>query len=567
MLDLKQVTYRYPGQPEPILDRLDLQLEDARALLVTGHSGVGKSSLLRTFNGLVPHFHGGTLSGRLRVAGRDPVALGPRGMSRHVGFVGQDPESHFVCRRVEDELAFGLENHAVTPREMGLRIERVLERLAIAHLRHREVATLSGGERQRVAIASVLTLAPPLLVLDEPTSQLDPLAVQQVLDDLSTLRRQGTSLVISEHRLQRLLPWADQLLLLTADRPPRMGDGATLLADSPLAPPLLQLSRLLTEGPSDGSATLPPLPLDLEAARRHVAVQRLRQRLRRVPATVAATTHTAPPRTAPAAIVVEGLSVSYGDRQALQGVDLELPRGSLTALIGCNGAGKSTLLESLVGLVTAQHGRIHLATAEGELDPQRQALRQITRQVAFVPQNPARLMFHHSVAAEMAFSLAGHQLDASEGPRHLRRFGLEGLDNAYPRDLSSGERQRLAVALMTVQAPSILLLDEPTRGLDELSKQLLVACLENLRGEGVTIVMATHDVELVAACADRAVLLEAGRVVAHGATGTVLQASPPWRPQMLELLEDPRFLTVAQIRDALASQDTSAPDCPSELPA
>lgn len=547
MLDLQRVTYRYPGQAEPILEDLDLRLSDGEVLLVTGTSGVGKSSLLRTFNGLVPHFHGGTLSGRLRVAGVDPVALGPRGMSRHVGFVGQDPESHFVTRRVEDELAFAMENHAIAPPEMRRRIDQVLERLGLEPLRHRDIATLSGGERQRVAIASVLTLAPPLLVLDEPTSQLDPITARQVLDDLSTLQRQGSTLVLSEHRLQRALPLSDRLLLLQSGRRPRLGHGAEVLEESPLAPPLWQLSRLLARGHLGGLPGDAAIAPDLDGARHHPAIRQLRERLQRLPEETGSSEE-------PPAIVVEGLSVAYGRRQALREVSLSLPRASTTALIGRNGAGKSTLLECLVGLVKARRGHIRLITAEGELDPQGETLRRITRHVAFVPQNPARLLFHDSVAAEMSFSLDGHGRPSSEGPRQLRRYGLQGLESTYPRDLSSGERQRLAVALMTVQAPSVLLLDEPTRGLDELSKERLIHHLGNLRAAGVTVVLATHDVELVAACADVTVMLEEGRVVAQGPTGEVLHAWPPWRPQLLDLLGNPRFLTLAQIRHALEPQ-------------
>ena len=245
MIVFEGVSYRYPGQDEGVLQNLHLEIGAGEIFLVAGPSGSGKSSLLRCLNGLVPHFHGGSVRGTVRVAGRDPLILGPRGMSDEVAFVGQDPESHFVTRVVEDELAFGMENHAVSPAQMVQRIDEVLTRLEIEGLRHRDIETLSGGERQRVAIASVLTLRPSVLVLDEPTSQLDPEAAEEVIRGLERLNREtGMTIVLSEHRLERVLGVVGRMVLL-GEGPPRIGSPQEILPGTSMAPPIVELTHAL----------------------------------------------------------------------------------------------------------------------------------------------------------------------------------------------------------------------------------------------------------------------------------------------------------------------------------
>ncbi len=261
MIEFDRVTYRYPGAQAPVLRELSLDVEEGEFLLVMGPSGAGKSTLLRCLNGLVPHFYGGTINGRVRVAGRDPVALGPRGMADAVGFVFQDPEAQFVVDKVEDELAFALENQRRWIRfVMRKRVEEALDQLGIAHLRQRSVNTLSGGERQRVAIAAVMTLQPRVLVLDEPTSQLDPQAAEEVLDALVKLNHDlGLTVVLSEHRLERVMQYVDRVLYLPGDgQPPILGDPRTVLGQVSLTPPLVTLAKALGWS---------PLPLTIKEGR------------------------------------------------------------------------------------------------------------------------------------------------------------------------------------------------------------------------------------------------------------------------------------------------------------
>jgi energy-coupling factor transport system ATP-binding protein len=256
VIDIAHLTYRYPAapgarSPEPVLDDLSLHVDEAAFVLVAGPSGAGKSTLLRCLNGLVPHFYGGEIGGQIRVAGQDPIALAPRGMSETVGFVFQDPESQAVVDVVEDELAFALENQGLPLSTMRTRIEEALDQLHIAPLRRRPLSTLSGGERQRVAIASVLTLHPRVLVLDEPTSQLDPQAAEEVLDALVKLNHDlGLTVILSEHRLERVVQYADQILYMPGPGgAPLFGEPRRVLSQIPLVPPLVALGRRLGWSP------------------------------------------------------------------------------------------------------------------------------------------------------------------------------------------------------------------------------------------------------------------------------------------------------------------------------
>ncbi len=499
MIELSGITYHYPNQKHPILHKLSLAISRGELLLVVGASGVGKSTLLRCLNGLVPHFHGGTIRGRVRVAGRDPIALGPRGMNDLVGFVFQDPEAQFVTERVEDELVFAMENHNFPQTTMRKRVEEVLDQLSIAHLRERRIESLSGGERQRVAIGSVLTLQPSVLILDEPTSQLDPQAAEEVLTTLQKLNEDlGLTIIISEHRLERVAQYADRVCYLPGPgQTPHVGEPGQVLAQAELAPPLIRLGQKL--------GWQPP-PLTIKQGRPFVAGLKSQLRdstrlLLRDDGPDSPSGQTAPPVTArrtginlgfpvkkqhagsaatPSAVIsVQKVWYSYDSHQeaeALRGVNIDIQPGELVALMGRNGSGKSTLLKSMVGLLHPQRGKIFIL----EQDSQKTPLLEITRQVGFVPQNPGRLLFHETVAEELAFTRQAHQLPPVEAEPLLKQLGLEGLAGAYPRDLSSGERQRAALAAILTAQPKVLLLDEPTRGLDYINKKQLTGILNDL---------------------------------------------------------------------------------------
>ncbi len=559
MIRFEDVSVTYAGAPEPTVAGVDFEVPEGELVLLVGPSGVGKSTVLGAVSGLVPHFTGGTLRGRVTVAGRDTRTHKPRELADVVGTVGQDPLAHFVTDTVEDELAYGMESLGLPADVMRRRVEETLDLLGLADLRDRPIATLSGGQRQRVAIGSVLTPHPKVLVLDEPTSALDPAAAEEVLAVLQRLVHDlGTTVLMAEHRLERVVQYADQVLLLPAPgAAPRLGAPADVMAVSPVCPPVVELGRL---------AGWSPLPLTVRDARRRATG--LRERLdghepAPAPAPLAPSSSPSPARpaprlrwrrrpapdtTGPAPIAeVRSLAVRRGTVRALRHVDLTVAPGETIALMGRNGAGKSTLLTSLVGLAEPAAGQVRVGGAL----PHRTPPRDLVRRVGLVPQEPRDLLYADTVAAECA--AADRDAQAAPGTcRALVTRLLPGVsDTAHPRDLSEGQRLALALAVVLTARPPLLLLDEPTRGLDYGAKTRLVAVLRELAAAGHALVLATHDVELAAEIAHRVVLLAEGEVIADGPTAEVVVSSPSYAPQVTKILAPQRWLTVAQVRRAL----------------
>ena len=549
LIQLSHVTYTYPDQPSPALADFSAMIQPGEFVLVVGPSGAGKSTFLRSLNGLVPHFYGGRWAGRASVFGRDPVALAPRGMADLVGFVFQDPESQFVVDTVEDELAFAMENFALAPATMRKRVEEVLDQMGIAHLRARRISTLSGGEKQRVALASVLALQPEVLVLDEPTSQLDPQAAEEVLVALRHLNEDlGLTIVLSEHRLERVVQYADRVLYLPALGAPPVSDiPRVVAAQLPLVPPLIELGRTLG---------WQPLPLTIKEGRifARTLASRLGTEERRRVGTQENTVAVRSTQAAPA-VSVRGVHFSYDGHRALRGVSLEVCAGEFLVLMGRNGSGKSTLLKQMVGLSKPNEGQV---TISG-LDTRKAELDAIIKTVGYVPQHPSALLFNDTLAAELAFTRRGHGMapDPAADRALLDRLGLGALADRNPRDLSGGEQQRAALASILAADPQIILLDEPTRGLDYAQKQNLAHLLLDLKRDGHTIIMATHDVELAAACADRAVLMAEGQIVVDGPARQVMSDSQVFSSQINKLFRDPRYLVVEDVVRALNEQANS----------
>ncbi|MFJ3819977.1 ABC transporter ATP-binding protein [Streptomyces nodosus] len=560
MIRFENVSVTYDGAGEPAVRDVDLEVPEGELVLLVGPSGVGKSSVLGAVSGLVPHFTGGTLRGRVTVAGRDTRTHKPRELADVVGTVGQDPLAHFVTDTVEDELAYGMESLGLAPEVMRRRVEETLDLLGLADLRDRPIAALSGGQRQRVAIGSVLTPHPKVLVLDEPTSALDPPAAEEVLAVLQRLVHDlGTTVLLAEHRLERVVHYADQIVLLPAPGArPVLGTPAEVMAVSPVCPPVVDLGRL---------AGWSPLPLTIRDARRRAGA--LRERLadadpvddrtpgpqapgpRPRPATARRFLRRRPVPDSPAPhppAAVTSLAVHRGQVEALRRVDLTVTAGETVALMGRNGAGKSTLLAALVGLVEPARGSVRVGGAV----PHRTAPRELVRRVGLVPQEPRDLLYADTVAAECAAA----DLDAGAAPGSCRALVSELLpgvaDETHPRDLSEGQRLALALAVVLTARPELLLLDEPTRGLDYAAKARLVTVLRGLAAEGHAIVLATHDVELAAELAHRVVILADGEVVADGPAADVVVASPSFAPQVTKVLAPQRWLTVAQVRKALS---------------
>lgn len=532
MITLEHVTYTYPDAPQPILRDLSLRLTDGEFALVVGVSGAGKSTLLRCLNGLVPHFYGGAISGAIRVNGLNPIEVGPRAMSATVGFVFQDPEAQFVVDTVEAELVFAMENHALPQSLMRKRVEEALDQLSIAHLRDRRINTLSGGEKQRVAIASALTLQPQVLVLDEPTSQLDPQAAEEVLTTLQKLNADlGLTIILSEHRLERVVQYADRMIYLPgAGQPLVSGAPQEVLRQMDSTPPLIALGKALQ---------WEPLPLTLKEARAHLAGLAL----------APAPPPPPPARPArPAEIRINDLWYAYNGHMALKGINLEIAQGEFVALMGRNGSGKTTLLKHLVGLLQPRRGHVYVRDQDTRQTP----LETLIGAVGYAPQDPNALLFADTVADEIAFTRRNHGLDPAEGMEELlSTLGIAQHAGRYPRDLSVGERQRVALAAILAARPSIIVLDEPTRGVDYAQKQALARYLQAERDRGHTVILSTHDVELAATCADRVVILGDGEVVVDGPTREVMTHSTVFCSQINKLLRDDRYLTVDDVLGSL----------------
>lgn len=544
MISFKQVSFTYPDAEHPTLKDVTLHIEQGQFVLVVGASGSGKSTLLRCINGLVPHFSGGALSGAIRVAGLDPVEAGPQKMSHKVGFVFQDPESQFVLERVEDEIAFALENAGIPPHEIDQRINAVLSLLALSHLRKRRLETLSGGERQKVAIAAALVLQPGILILDEPTSQLDAQSAREVIDAVIQLNREkGLTIILAEHRLERVLSAADQIIYITRlAGEVRCGSREKILPQMDIAPPIVHLGKRLG---------WKPLPVSVTQVAEYLTQSQL------TPKPPNRSIEQRQDSVGPPILRARGIQAGYNGKDVLHSTTLDLHSGEIACLLGRNGAGKTTLLKSLVGLLPLRSGEIFL---QGE-EITHQPVSQRCQRIGYLPQDPNMLLFAESVSEELKITLRNHGLLAqSDQPGMdervdslLGRLGLQETKHTYPRDLSVGERQRVALGAVTITHPGVLLLDEPTRGLDYYAKENLISLLRTWRDDGMAILVVTHDVEFVALLADRVLIMEDGIITQSGKPTQVLPKLGDFAPQLARLFPHAGILTVDNAIAALQS--------------
>ncbi len=542
-LVLQQVTVTLPGTERPVLRAVDLALDEGELALVVGRTGSGKSTLLGAMCARVPHFSGGTLHGRVLVNGRDTRDHRPRDLADIVGVVGQDPLAGFVTDTVEEELAYGMEQLGLPPATMRKRVEETLDLLGIAELRDAALRELSGGQQQRVAIGSVLTCHPRVILLDEPTSALDPTGAEEVLATITRLVHDlAVTVVVAEHRVERVLHYADTVIHVAGDGRVRSGVPTDIMIDSDVASPVVELGRY---------AGWSPLPLSVRDARR--AAGELRAQLHAVAGAGArAGRDDAVP--GPIALRARDVVVRHpGDVIAVAGVDLDLHTGQVAAMMGRNGSGKSSLLWAMQGSGTLTSGRCAVLVPPGAppVAPAELPAQERRTRIGLVPQSAADLLYLDSVAAEC--DQADRESSATPGTcaRLLGDLAPGIPAQQHPRDLSEGQKLALVLAVQLTADPPVLLLDEPTRGLDPAAKASLTAVLHDLRAQGRAVVVSTHDVEFVAECADRVIVLAAGEVVADGPTAEVIVASPAFAPQVAKVTAPGPWLTVAQVRSAL----------------
>ncbi len=544
-VSFRSVSFWFPDGRKA-LENVELDVPQGSNTVLVGSSGSGKSTLLRTVNGLVPHSTGGKFEGDVGIGPLSARRHRPRELAGVVGFVHQDPEAHFVFDDVQAEILFAMANLRVSPREARRRLQQVVERLGIEHLLDRDPSTLSGGEKQLCAIAAALAPQPAVLVADEPTAQLDPLGVETVFTGLEDLcREDGLTVLLAEHRLERAGRLADSVTVLEKGKIVASGrprevvpsyDGApdvTVLGIQmgwepvPLAPDEARsfVSRRVLDSPeSSSSASFRPGKRDAVTDLRKSSLSQAHES----PSGPRATAYGCPP--GEVLLACRGLSVSYGPISAIGDVDFQVAEGEVVALMGRNGSGKSTLLRALAGLIDADFVEFERKVS-----------------VAYVPQEPGTLLFADSVAAEVraTLELLGRAGSASidEVDRWLGALELTHLADRHPKSLSGGERQRLAVAAVGVGGSRVLLLDEPTRGIDPPSRRALRCFVEEHSASGGAVVIATHDCELAATLAHRVVLLESGKVIDDGPPRSVLPGSP-FEPQISKVL--PGCLTLEE---------------------
>lgn len=547
------VWFRYntaDSSPRPVLAGVSLELPEGSLTLVVGPTGSGKSTLLRAINGLVPRHSGGTLIGSITTAGHATRMTTPRELARLVGYCPQVPRSTFVADTVEAELAWSMEQLGVPRAEMRRRVEETLDLLRLHPLRDRHPGSLSSGEQQRVALGATLGTRPSVLVLDEPTSALDPLGAEEMIAALTRLVWDlGVTVVCAEHRIERIAQHADLVVELRPDGTARSGPPGEILRSGAIAPPLAQLAARLGWATTplavrDARALAAPLratladrpPADTSASERPVGLS---------------SASTGP---ADAAVSLRQVTVRYpGQRPealpALDRVDLDIPPGQIIALMGRNGSGKSTLLQAAAGAIEPTSGTARVAG----VDPLTIAPKQRIQTVGWVPAEPLHLLSETTVAAELAES--DRHIGAKVGATAALLDSLVTIADrsTHPRDLSAGQRLALALAVVLAPQPNVLLLDEPTEGLDQHACAALGEWLVAHRSEGTTIALATHDVEFVAAHADRVVVMAQGSIISDDSPTASFASSSVFTTQVGRVMHPFPIITIDQLAQCLPS--------------
>lgn len=524
MIEFSNVSLIYPNSINTVLEDLSFTVAEGEFVLVIGATGLGKSSLLRLINGLVPHHTGGILAGEVSVDGTSTRSVKPGALAHLVGIVGQNPLNGFVTDTVEEELAFGLEALNFPPDVMRKRVEEVLDLMSLAALRSRSITSLSGGEQQRVAIGSALVMHPKVLVLDEPTSALDPIAAEEVLSILQRLVHDlSLTVIVAEHRLERVIHFADRIIYIQANGETKIGTPQEILKDSEIAPPIVHLARALD---------LPEVALSVREMRR--ATQPFREKLLKIDVVTGSKFE----GTGKELVKIKKLSLSYENSEVLHDISLNIHEGEIVAIMGRNGAGKSSLLRSMVGIVTTYEGQIEI---DGRA-PNNLKAADRSRSIGFIPQEPSDLLYGQSVGQECTQADKDNRVLPGTTLELLQKLVPGISPSTHPRDLSEGQRLALALSVVLSAKPNLLVLDEPTRGLDYSAKASLI---NQLRGH--TVVLATHDVELVAEFATRVIFIAEGEIVADGSTIDVLLSSPAFAPQIAKVMSPSPWLTVNDV--------------------
>jgi energy-coupling factor transport system ATP-binding protein len=564
VIRVRDLWWRYELGQDWALKGIDLTVRRGEFLVIVGPSGAGKSTLCLTLCGMIPHFSRGYYKGEVMIIGRETRKMKLSEVTRKVGIVFQDPDTQFVTMSVEDEIAFPLENHGVPRQEMIERVRRTMEITRIIELKDKYPHELSGGQKQRVAIASILALEPEILILDEPTSDLDPVGKSEVFSMLAELKRAGRTIILVEHNTEEAAKYADRVVLLRDGKiimegPPRkvFEEVESIKSAGVYPPQVTELAYTL----STRYGVRGELPITLEECLEWLRELNARivtpNRLERSPTGVKGES----------IISLKDVSYSYPDgTAALRDVTLEFARGEFTAIIGQNGSGKTTLVKHIVGLLRPTVGEVRIfgkKTSE-------MSIKEIATKVGYVYQNPDHQLFCQTVYEECAYGLRNLGLSEPEIRRRvseiLGRVGLQGLEKVDTFLLGKGQRQRLAIASTLVMNPEVIIVDEPTTGQDMSQSTSIMELLASLHREGRTVLIVTHNMRLVAEYAERVVVMQAGRVVLDGDVRTVFSQveklrealiTPPQITQLGQLLSGDSVtpLTVEEMADMIRLGD------------
>jgi energy-coupling factor transport system ATP-binding protein len=507
-IQINNFSYTYAGNTEKSLEDVNLQIDKGDFLLILGNSGSGKSTLAKCIAGTAPNFYGGTVWGDILIKDRNIRHIDHRDLSKEITMVFQDPERQLIMDKVHREIAFGLENVAVSENKIKRRVWEALQFLNIQELAYRDTASLSGGQKQKVAIASALAYLPECIILDEPTSQLDPSAAEEIINIIKKINEElGITVIVIEQRIGKWFDFADKIAVLNHGKVAVYGTSKEIYSSdddyvNSFLPSYLKLSKQLK---------IKEMPENLKEARRkfislNYSLNKYREQVSSKKA---------------AKIEVRNLVCRYENTYAVKDLSFNVTDGDFMGLIGSNGAGKSTVLKTLAGLMKYS-GSIKLPI--GELNKLK--LREVSKYIAYVSQNPNDYISKDTVYEEVEFTLKNHGINEKEIIEDiLKDLDIYHLKDTNPRDISGGERQRVAIACMLVLRPQILLLDEPTRGLHYEAKIKLGRTLKKLNDSGTTIILVTHDMDFACEYCSRFLLMFDGEAAAEGTRSEVLSQS------------------------------------------
>ncbi|MHA1610776.1 MAG: ABC transporter ATP-binding protein [Promethearchaeota archaeon] len=568
MIKFTDFSFQYNNSPDSTLSHINLQVSTGEYILLMGSSGSGKSTLLRTINGLIPHFFGGNYSGSIIVDGKNPLHLSPNQMAKDIGYLFQNPDNQLLMEKVISELAFGLENLATPSEEIETRIQEIIHIFSLQELIFRNINELSGGQKQTIALSSLMAMQPKILLLDEPTSELDPLAARKLFANLSKLNStKKYIIIIIEHNISEIINDIDRIMYLDEGRiqfdgPPKNFYRKYENNPKILKPSLIDLSFQIQKIKND--VRLPDIPIPLNRSQfidyhskflTQIAFEDL-----------SLTRNNSKPKKEKsdgAILTVENLSFGYDpDMEVLSQINFHAYPREIICIMGKNGSGKTTLLKNVIGLLTPQKGNIRIKKKRpfpvNQINDYNLHVSQ-----GYVFQNPSAQFFRDTVRQELEFIVRKLPLTKQEKMDRvdeiLHFFNLTALQNKYPRFISLGEQQRLALATALVTKPDILLIDEPTHGIDGYQKIRLMSYLRKIQGEGCLILIATHDHKFASSLATRILYLEDHRLLQDAPPNQVL----PYLPEFTTVVNNTMnkltgkttpYLTVADVMEVIKDE-------------